>query len=32
MLKKPIMYLGVGQGYGDLERFDARRFVERLLG
>ncbi|MCE4619538.1 MAG: signal recognition particle-docking protein FtsY [Desulfurococcales archaeon] len=29
---KPIAYIGTGQGYGDLERFDAKRFVEELLG
>jgi len=29
---KPIAYLGVGQSYGDLVRFDPRRFVEELLG
>jgi len=31
-LKKPILFLGVGQGYGDFEKFDAERFVNRVLG
>jgi len=29
---KPIIYLGVGQGYEDLQPFDAQWLVERLLG
>jgi len=29
---KPIMFLGVGQGYDDLEPFDAEWLVDRLLG
>ncbi len=28
---KPILFLGVGQGYADLERFDPEAMVERLL-
>jgi len=28
----PILFFGVGQGYGDLERFDAERLVAALLG
>ncbi|UTF54359.1 signal recognition particle-docking protein FtsY [Natronosalvus rutilus] len=28
---KPILFLGVGQGYEDLERFDPDEMVERLL-
>ena len=28
---KPILFLGVGQGYADLERFDPDEMVERLL-
>ncbi|NHN43574.1 signal recognition particle-docking protein FtsY [Halorubellus sp. JP-L1] len=28
---KPILFLGVGQGYDDLERFDPDRMVDRLL-
>ena len=28
---KPILFLGVGQGYEDLERFDPDRMVDRLL-
>ncbi len=29
---KPILFLGVGQGYDDLERFDPDEMLERLLG
>jgi fused signal recognition particle receptor len=29
---KPILFLGVGQGYDDLEPFDPEELVERLLG
>ena len=29
---KPILFLGIGQGYDDLERFDPEELVERLLG
>ncbi|SDC97196.1 signal recognition particle-docking protein FtsY [Natrinema hispanicum] len=29
---KPILFLGVGQGYDDLERFDPEQMVDRLLG
>jgi len=28
---RPILFLGVGQGYDDLERFDPDRMVDRLL-
>ena len=28
----PILYIGTGQGYGDLERFDARKIAERIVG
>jgi len=28
--KKPILYLGVGQEYKDLELFDKKKFIERL--
>lgn len=28
--KKPILYLGTGQNYGDLELFDKEKFIERL--
>ncbi len=28
---KPILFLGVGQGYEDLERFDPEEMVDRLL-
>ena len=30
-IKKPILYLGVGQNYEDLEKFDSDKIVERLL-
>ncbi|OLZ42276.1 signal recognition particle-docking protein FtsY [Natrinema saccharevitans] len=29
---KPILFLGVGQGYDDLERFDPDQMLDRLLG
>jgi len=29
---KPIAYIGVGQGYEDLERFDPEKFVDEILG
>jgi fused signal recognition particle receptor len=29
---KPVIYVGVGQGYEDLQPFDAEWFAERLLG
>ncbi|QCC46397.1 signal recognition particle-docking protein FtsY [Halobellus limi] len=29
---KPILFLGTGQGYDDIERFDPERMVERLVG
>ncbi|SIR52729.1 fused signal recognition particle receptor [Haladaptatus litoreus] len=29
---KPILFLGTGQGYDDIERFDPETLVERLLG
>jgi len=29
---KPIAYIGVGQTYDDLEEFNAKKFVEELLG
>jgi len=29
---KPIIFLGTGQSYENLEKFDANSFVERLLG
>ena len=28
---KPILFLGTGQGYGDLARFDPDEIVDRLL-
>ena len=30
-INKPILYLGIGQNYEDLERFDKNKIVERLL-
>jgi fused signal recognition particle receptor len=30
-IKKPILYLGVGQKYEDLEKFDSNKIVEKLL-
>ncbi|MCE4600811.1 MAG: signal recognition particle-docking protein FtsY [Desulfurococcales archaeon] len=32
VIGKPIAYLGIGQGYGDLVRFDAKKFVKDLVG
>ena len=29
---RPILFLGTGQGYDDLERFDPERMADRLLG
>ncbi|MFC4987746.1 signal recognition particle-docking protein FtsY [Saliphagus infecundisoli] len=29
---KPVLFLGTGQGYDDLERFDPDRMIDRLLG
>ena len=29
--KKPILYLGIGQEYGDLEKFDPNKIVENLM-
>ena len=28
----PIIYVGTGQGYTDLERFDPERIAERIVG
>lgn len=28
--KKPILYLGIGQNYGDLELFDKKKFIKQL--
>ncbi len=30
-IKKPILYLGVGQGYDDLEEFDVEKVADNLL-
>lgn len=32
VIRKPIVFVGTGQGYGDLEKFNAEGFVEELLG
>jgi len=29
---KPILFLGTGQGYDDIEPFDPEELVDRLLG
>jgi fused signal recognition particle receptor len=29
---KPVLFLGTGQGYDDLDRFDPERLVDDLLG
>ena len=31
-IKKPILYLGVGQGYGDLKTFDKDEYLKSILG
>ena len=31
MTHKPILYLGIGQGYGDLEEFDHDRFLDSIF-
>ncbi len=31
-IKKPILYIGVGQDYKDLQKFDAKRVADSLLG
>ncbi|HIE18572.1 TPA: signal recognition particle-docking protein FtsY [Candidatus Bathyarchaeota archaeon] len=30
--KKPVLYVGIGQGYGDLEPFNPETIVDRILG
>lgn len=30
-IKKPIIYIGIGQEYDDLEKFDSKKIVEKLL-
>ena len=30
--KKPVLYVGTGQGYGDLEPFNPETIVDRILG
>ena len=32
LTKKPVLYVGVGQGYDDLQPFNPEWFAERLLG
>ncbi len=32
LLRKPIIYVGTGQGYDDLELFRAKMIVEKILG
>jgi fused signal recognition particle receptor len=29
--KKPVIFLGMGQGYDDLNPFDAKEFVENII-
>ncbi|MBD3262767.1 hypothetical protein GF374_00105 [Candidatus Woesearchaeota archaeon] len=29
--KKPILFLGVGQTYNDLQKFDAEKIIEKLI-
>lgn len=29
---KPIIYLGIGQGYDDIVRFDAKKFIDSIFG
>jgi fused signal recognition particle receptor len=31
-VRKPILYIGMGQDYGDIEIFDPKKFVENLMG
>jgi len=31
-IRKPILFLGTGQGYTDIERFEPEKFVDELLG
>jgi fused signal recognition particle receptor len=28
----PVIYIGTGQAYEDLEKFDAEKIVDRVLG
>jgi fused signal recognition particle receptor len=30
--KKPVMFIGTGQGYDDLQEFEPERFVDQILG
>jgi fused signal recognition particle receptor len=30
-IKKPILFLGTGQGYGDIVKFDPKKFVKEML-
>ncbi len=31
-IKKPILYIGTGQDYSDIEKFDAKKYVEAIVG
>jgi len=31
-VKKPVLFLGTGQNYDDIEFFDPKKFVNELLG
>ncbi len=31
-VRKPILFIGVGQGYDDLEEFDSAKIADRILG
>jgi fused signal recognition particle receptor len=30
-INKPIIYMGIGQNYGDLEKFDPKKIVDKLI-
>ncbi len=30
-IKKPVLFLGTGQGYGDIQKFDPAQFVKQLI-
>ena len=32
LLKKPVLYVGVGQEKGDLKKFDTSYFLDRIFG
>ena len=31
-IRKPVLYVGTGQGYGDIEKFNPREYVEKIVG